>query len=118
MKTLTLITVLALSFNVQAGSIEECKAVGEKAAKIMTARQSKTDPFEVIARFPDDAEMVIEAFDHPRYDTLKALKDRVNNFGNKRYQIIFDKVKADHDNEVNLFKNKYIKACFIAKKAK
>ncbi|MCP4066284.1 MAG: hypothetical protein GY740_23975 [Gammaproteobacteria bacterium] len=118
MKTLTLIAAMALSFNVQAGSIEECKAVGVKAAKIMTARQSKTDPFEVISKFPDDAEMVIEAFDRPRYDTLKSLKDRIGNFSNRRYQIIDDEVNAKHDNEVNLFKNKYIKACFIAKKAK
>ncbi|MCP4058476.1 MAG: hypothetical protein GY738_14400, partial [Pseudoalteromonas sp.] len=115
---LTLIAAIALSFNVQAGSIEECKAVGVKAAKIMTARQSKTDPFEVISKFPDDAEMVIEAFDRPRYDTLKALRDEIKHFGNKHYSRIADKVRANHDNEVNLFKNKYIKACFITKKAK
>lgn len=117
MKIITLIIAICLIAPVQSKSVDNCKATADQAVKIMQYRQNKGDLFAALERY-DNKEMVIAAFERPRHDVMRALKTLVSAKSRLQSQMAnsrYDEVITNQDNEVSLFKMKYIKLCFTSK---
>lgn len=117
MKAIILFIMIFSSALVQAGSVENCKAAGEEAEKIMQHRQSKDDLFEALKKY-DNQEMVLSAFDRPRYDLFTALGNLIDASSMLETQIAdvrYEEVNTKINNEVNLFKMKYFRLCLLSK---
>ena len=108
MKKLLLTAVLLTTFTATAN---ECKDIGIKAKAIMEWRQNRPDIFEVLPKFPDDKEMVLDAYQHERIDTMAALQDAITHSRSALYSSKNDDATARQAAIVDAFRMKYIAAC-------
>jgi hypothetical protein len=109
------VSVLAVSLSANANN-QLCKAAGEQAEKIMMDRQSNNDVFLVMEKHNSKLlqDMVIEAFEYERFDTLKQLSKAIKASG-KRHKAdelrSYDNLVAKQEAVINKFKMKYIRLC-------
>lgn len=109
--------MLVLSFNAT-GQVA-CKADGDKAAKLMKARQNQPDVFILLEKYKDDYDMVLDAYEVSRYDAMKHLENAID----ARNKIIraderrkYSEVMAKYKNAIAQFRLKYIKECLVSLK--
>tara|TARA_R110000782_G_scaffold140143_1_gene232662 strand:- start:86 stop:460 length:375 start_codon:yes stop_codon:yes gene_type:complete len=113
MRAVTLLISALLCANSQAYSAESCKIDGKKAVEVMQFRQGSEDLFAALEKY-NDVDMVMSAFERPRYDSMKSLTAMVDGISNRDYNALavrHDEVVEKKQNEINLFKIKYIKIC-------
>lgn len=116
MKTIILIISICFILMVKADTNQKCKEIGDYAKNVMEYRQNKDDLFAAMKEYSDKG-MVIAAFERPRYDSMRALSNLINARTATQRAIAesrYDEVNTAQDNEVNLFKMKYIKQCFMS----
>ena len=112
MKHLILILLL-IGFNANALQTD-CKRIGEKAAEIMTKRQDQEDIFILLSIYKEDEDIVLDAYEVPRYSGFKHLANSIN----AKNEIIKadERRKYEEENDkykraISQFKLKYIKLC-------
>lgn len=83
----------------------------------MQSRQNKDDLFAALKKH-DNQEMVLSAFERPRYDLLTALENLIDASSMLETQIAdvrYEEVNTQINNEVNSFKMKYFRDCLLSK---
>lgn len=116
MKYLILILTIVsfLSFSSQ----EDCKLIGNKAKEIMIKRQSQEDVFKTLEIYKHNEEMVLDAYDVPKYDGFKYLANAIN--ASNELVKADERRKFEEENEkykraIKQFRLKYIKLCIQSK---
>lgn len=112
-----IVIMLIVSFNA-VGQVA-CKADGDKAAKVMEARQAEPDVFILLEKYKDDYNMVLDAYEVPMYDAMKHLENAID----ARNKIIraderrkYSDVMSKYENAIAQFRLKYIKECLVSLK--
>lgn len=111
MKLLITALIVAASFTVSAN---ECRAVGDKAEKIMNSRQSTSDVFKIIDKYKEDKGIVLDAFQQERVETMSHLSAAIHArsaSARRMHQARLDDAKAKRNAIVDAFKMKYIMLC-------
>ena len=90
MNKLLLAILVVTSFNVSAKTDAEiineyCSVIGKTASGIMTSRQKGTPIISMLKIFKREAsrELVLKAYDTPRYETYKHKHNSITEFSNK-----------------------------------
>ena len=110
MNKLIITAVLLSTFTVSAN---DCKEIGVTAKSVMEWRQNREDIFEVLPKFPEHKEMVLDAYQSERIDTMSTLNDAVRNPYNSRYQLANDAANGFMEGEKVPYKVKAVSALLL-----